>query len=324
MRAAAALALSGRYALPGRQAAAGLRAWARAAGVHVEIEDAGSDPAATARRYVRLADRTDLLFGPYGSGPTRAVAEALADGPAVIWNHGGAAIEPTGARVVSVLGPAERYWAGLAEVLRALECPLRQVAILSGRTGFGRATAGGAIAALRRVGHEPLLVEDLEAERADASAAKVLSAGARAVVAGGRIEEEAALGRALFDADVAVGLVLCGTEMACEMFGEAVEGWFGPAQWWPGGPPPPIALPPGADYPAAQALATGLIAQRAVSLAGSLEPDALWASALKLRTRTFLGPFAVDRQGRQVAHAPLIVRWVRVDGQLRREVAWRP
>jgi branched-chain amino acid transport system substrate-binding protein len=162
-----------------------------------------------------------------------------------------------------------------------------------------------------------------QAEAADA-ARKALERGAAAVVGCGRMEDDLALGRALRGAGVHVGLIACGVAAAAEALGDAVEGWIGPAQWLPGGPPPPVPLPPGADYPAAQALAAGIVAGRALSEAGSAGPDALWSAALALRTTTFLGPFAVDGAGRQVAHSPLIVRWVRAGGRLVRVPAWTP
>ena len=71
VRAAAALALSGRYAPFGRQAAAGLRAWADGCGARLRIEDDRSDPAESARLLPGLARAADLTFGPYGSGPAR-------------------------------------------------------------------------------------------------------------------------------------------------------------------------------------------------------------------------------------------------------------
>ncbi|MDX6647201.1 MAG: hypothetical protein QOK40_2928 [Miltoncostaeaceae bacterium] len=326
-RAAAALALSGRYAGPGRQAAAGLAAWARAGGVRLEILDDRSRPAETARRYRALARRADLLLGPYGSGPTRAVASALEGTPAVVWNHGGAALEDRGARLVDVLGPAERYWTGLAAVLAAQEVPLARVAVLRADSGFGRATAAGAAASLRAAGAEPLLEGVFAEADAGAAAERALAAGAACVVGCGRIEDDLALGRALAGAaerPAAVALVVCGVGLAAEVLGGAVEGWIGPAQWLAGGQAPPVALGRGADYPAAQALAAGLIAQQALAAAGGSDPDALWDAARALRTETFLGPFAVDEAGRQVAHAPLLVRWTRLAGDLRREVVWRP
>lgn len=322
LRAAAALSLSGRYAGPGSQAAEGLGAWARARGVDLRIEDDRSDPARTGALYGRLAGRCELLFGPYGSGPTRAAARVLAGSPAVMWNHGGAATEEAAARVVSVIGPAERYWAGLASVLARRGVPLERVAILHAPTGFGRATARGAVASLAALGMEPLLVEEFDQPGAASAAGDALAAGAAAVVGCGRIEDDLALGAALAGREVAVGLIVCGIALAGERLGDAVEGWFGPAVWWPGGPAPPVPLPAGVDYPAAQALAAGLVAERALAAAGSADPGPLWEAALSLRTRTFLGPFAVDGAGRQTALAPRLVRWQHSPGGLVRAQAW--
>lgn len=280
----------------------------------------------TARCYRRLAGRVDLLFGPYGSGPLQAVAEDFAARGTldVLLNHGGAVQEPTAARVVSVIGPADRYWTGLAEVLAAAGIPLDRVAVLHADSGFGRATAAGAIASLHAAGARPVHVAAFDAAGANPAAAAALACGSAAVVGCGRIEDDLALGRALAGTGVAVGLVVCGVALAHEELGDAVEGWIGPAQWWPGGPPPPIALPPGSDYPAAQALATGLVAQEIRAAAGSPAPDALWDAARLLRTSTFLGPFAIDGTGRQVAHAPHLVRWVRHGTELVRERCWAP
>jgi hypothetical protein len=327
IRAAAALALSGRYSGPGRQAAAGLTAWAARAGARLTIEDDRSDPARSAALTLELAPRADLLFGPYGSGPARAVAEALAGRPAVVWNHGGAAVRPTSARLVDVLGPAERYWAGLAPALAAEGADLARVAVVLAPTGFGRATAEGAAASLRAAGAAPLAEIELGEGGPAAAAAAALAAGARTVVGCGRIEDDLGLGRALAGAGARVALVVCGIRRAADELGPAVLGWLGPAQWVPaaeGGPAPPVDLAADAEYPAAQALAAGLVAQEALALAGSAAPDALWDAARALDTATFLGPFRVDGEGRQVAHAPVLVRWEEHGGRLERRVAWRP
>jgi hypothetical protein len=64
------------------------------------------------------------------------------------------------------------------------------------------------------------------------------------------------------------------------------------------------------DYPAVQAVATGVLALHCAQLAGSTAPDALWATATDLQTTTLYGAFAVDRHtGVQVGHAPVLVRW---------------
>ncbi len=325
LRAVAAISLSGRHAAVGRQAAAGLEAWAGAAGARLRVEDDRSDPAETARLYGQLASGADIVFGPYGSGAARAAARALAGSPAPVWNHGGAALErPVGARFIDVLGPAEQYWRGLPHALRHDGVDLRGVAIVCADSGFGRATAEGARRALQEAGTEPLAVIALGERSPEAASEAALRTGPSCVVGCCSIDDELALGRRLAGAGPAVGLVVCGVGLAAQRLGAAIAGWLGPSQWWPGGSPPPVDLGPGADYPAAQALAAGLVAQQALELAGSSAPEAVWQAALGLRTSTFLGPFAVDGDGRQTAHAPALVRWVRRRGRLLREVAWLP
>ena len=326
MRAAAALALSGRYAVFGRQAAAGLRAWAQGCGAHLRIEDDRSDPAESARLLPGLARAADLTFGPYGSGSTRAAAWAMAGRPEVVWNHGGAEVPRTGARMVDVLGPAKSYWRGLADVLRTAGADIGAVAVARAPGGFGRAVAGGAAASLAAAGARPVVSIDLDPRHPDAVVAAARAAGAGWVVGGGRAEDDLALGRALAGTGIGAGLVVCGVALAAQELGDAVSGWIGPVQWAPSedGPALPAPLPPGADYPAAQALAAGVVAQQALALAGGSEPGALWDAARALRTTTFLGPFAVDAEGRQTAHSPSIVRWTGAGEDLRRVVVWRP
>jgi ABC-type branched-subunit amino acid transport system substrate-binding protein len=305
-------------------AAHGLRVWADAHGAALTIEDCGEAPRDAARIALDLAGRADVFFGPYGSGAMRAVAEAFADRPWVVWNHGGAAAAHMGARIVDVLGPAERYWTGLADVLDAERAPLDRVAILHADTGFGRTVAKGAADSLRDRGAEPQLVAAFDARGAVAAAEAAVAAGARGVIGCGRFEDDVALGRALRGRNLTVGLVACGVHAAGEALGDTIAGWFGPCQWLADDASPPYPLGPRADYPAAQALATGLIAGQAIAAAGSTEPEAVWTAARELTTTTFLGPFAVDADGGQLAHRPVIVRWVAESDGLRRRVAWRP
>ena len=322
LRAGAALPLTGRYGALAADSARGLDAWARACGATLTIEDCGEDPEAAARLTVALADRVDVLFGPYGSGATRAVAQAMAGRPVVVWNHGGAATERTGAWIVDVLTPAERYWAGLASVLVAQGADIDRVAVLHAQGGFGQAVGQGAVASLRQAGRHPAMVASFDHDSAATVAAYALDAGVTAIVGCGRFEDDIALGMALRDVDVAVGLVACGVAAAAREFGHALLGWFGPCQWLADGDVP-AGLGAGADYPAAQAYACGVIAERAIAVAGTVDPRAVWDAVRALRTETFFGAFAVDDQGRQVGHSPLIVRWVAGPDGPQRHVVWR-
>ena len=283
------------------------------------------EPDRAAELTLALAGRAELLFGPYGSGAMRAVAHAFAGRPEVVWNHGGAAGADTGARVVDVLGPAGSYWRGLPAALRAIGAPLAPAVVLTGPGGFAAATAEGALVALAADSPQPPREIHYAEGGAAGAADEALRSGARIVVGCGRFDDDVAVGRRLAGRPLGepfVGLVACGVAAAADALGEAVTGWLGPAQWMPGGAGDPLG--PDADYPAAQAFAAGIVAERAAAAAGSLDPDALWDAARALRTTTPLGPFAVDGRGRQVAHAPLIVRWAREPGGLVRRVVWRP
>ena len=304
----------------GRQSAEGLRAWASASGVRLRLEDDRSDPRRSAALAGELARSADLLFGPYGSGPGRAVARGMAGRPEVVWNHGAAATSPTGARVVNVLGPAESYWRGLPDALGA---GAPRVALVRAPGGFGAAVHAGAARALEEAGIVPVASTSLAGDPA-AVVAGASRAGAEWVVGGGRIEDDLALAREVAAAGLRAALVVCGVAAVHDAVGAAVMGWLGPVQWDGDRTRLPVPLPPGADYPAAQALAAGILAERALALAGSAAPDALWAAARALRTATFLGPFAIDRRGRQTAHAPAIVRWEAGPGGPGRRVVWRP
>ena len=322
LRAGAALPLTGRYGALAAQSARGLRAWASDSGARLTIEDCGEDPAEAARRAEALASRVDVLFGPYGSGAMRTVAVAFAGRPVVVWNHGGAALDHTDAWIVDVLAPAERYWAGLAQVLDSVGVSVNRVAILRSDGGFGHAVGAGAIVSLRAAGIEPLVVATFDQRTAAAAAAAALDAGATAIIGCGRFQDDVALGLALRGADVAVGLVACGVADALTTLGDAVLGWLGPCQWLADGrEPSTLGAEPG--YLAAQAYACGQIAELAIDAAGTTDAPAVWDAVRQLRTRTFFGMFAVDRDGRQIGHRPSLVRWMHSTRGPVRQVVWR-
>ena len=120
--------------------------------------------------------------------------------------------------------------------------------------------------------------------------------------------------------------------------GRSIDGFVGPSQWEPQvsvatpdfGPSPETAMQlmerAGAarsvpvDYPMAQAFAAGLVVERSLEEAGSLEQDALREAAGKLDFTTFYGRFRIDEDGRQVGRSVALVQ--RQDGD--KVVVWPP
>lgn len=325
LRAALVTPLSGPLAGYGRAGADALALWA---GWHSErfsppielmVLDAHPDPVAALRRSEQAAP--DLLFGPYGSGPTAAVVTATSR---LVWNHGGARV-PVAGNVVSVLAPADTYFHGALRAVREADPAVSSLCVLSSGTGFGRAVAAGALREAGRLGLRTAAGR-LPADVFDAD---------MLLVAGPFADEIAAARRLLPGHWRAAGFVGAGVDEVLAGLGGGREGLLGPAQWLAEAAPSPDEGPPAAEftaayrrrtggdppYPAAQAFAAGIIAARCLREAGTADSATLMAAASQLQLTTMFAPFRLDpRTRRQVGHQVLTVQWQ--DGA--RRVVWPP
>jgi branched-chain amino acid transport system substrate-binding protein len=344
-----AVSLSGRYALLGRQAVEGVKLYAadanRRGGIRigaqklplevVAVDDQGSESAVrkAVEKLVRV-EQVELLFGPYGSGLTLAAAEVADSLSHVLWNHGGASDEITRRYFswsVSVPTPASRYLPPVLDLVRSIDPGAKRVGVVHSATGFAGEVASGALRGIDERGLALVL------HRTYASGTEDFGAILREIamdtpdvfVAAGRLEDDihfATQLAALQPRVRAAALVAAAVTHFRHALGERSEGFLGPSQWEPEARYPvdfgPTATefaeryraatgaPP--DYPAAQAYAAGLIAERAAAEAGSLEQKALREAASRMRLTTFFGPFAIDSAtGAQEAHTMLVTQWQR-------------
>jgi branched-chain amino acid transport system substrate-binding protein len=310
LRAALVTPLSGPLSAYGRAGAEALRLWADwyAGRAELLVFDAHPDPAAAVRQAER--DRPELLFGPYGSGPTVAAAAATSR---LLWNHGGARVGPAD-HLISVLAPASTYFHGAVNVVHDADPEARRVAVLHADSRFGRAVTDGAVLEATRLG--------LRAMRAMLPAAPI---DAEMLLVVGRFADELAAARQLLPGQWrAAGFVGAGVEEVLADLGDRREGLLGPAQWLPVAAPCPDVGPSAAEfvaayrrragadppYPAAQAFAAGLVAAQCVREAGSADDTALLAAARLLRCTTMFGQFRLDPvKLDQVGHRVLTVQW---------------
>ncbi|MGH3401551.1 MAG: ABC transporter substrate-binding protein [Streptosporangiaceae bacterium] len=320
LRIGACLSLSGKFARFGRQAAAGLEAWRSLTGVaDLIIEDDDSDRERLAAALPDVARRCDLLLGPYSTVLMRTAGRMAAENDWLIWNQGGTGDDVETAHpghVVSVLTPASRY---AEPFLRLIADERRHLVIVRGTGSFGRQVADGAMAMAAQLGIRATCVtpDDTLAYK---EGWDLFSAG-------------------VFEDDVGLvtrarGLArppgrICAVAAGVGEFSQVVndpDGIFGIAQWFPGsgdqvetGPSESsfldactqmIGTQP--DYPAAQAAAGAALAIRCAELAASTGRGELWDAAVSLETTTLFGAFGIDRRnGTQVKHATLLVRWER-------------
>ncbi len=353
------IALSGRYAFLGRHCLAGLSSYVRyanarggifvqAAGRRMPLElhiyDDGSDGRAAARCTERLIreDRVDLLFGPYGSGSARAAAAVANAHGRVLWNHSGAGdTNASGGRswVVSILSPASSYLCAVLDLIRSVDPNFRRVALCHSVGMFAVEVTEGVRAWAKRAG---VALVSHQAGRSDDNVRRWLNElatdGVDVILGVGRFEDDLRLVRQLFEvrpAVKAIGVVAAGVSRFRDEVGPRLDGFLGPSQWepqvryridyGPGGSEfldhclATATLP--LDYPAAQSYAAGLIAQRCVEMAGTLEQQALRAAAAGLHLTTFYGPYGIDPvTGRQTAHRVLVIQW----RAGRKVVVWPP
>ena len=344
------MSLSGQFQVQGKQALVGLQAWAddvnrsggialggRATVAKVSLihHDDTSEPEQAKRITERLItqDRVDLLFGPYSSVLSRAVAQVAESHNRLIWNQGGASddIYQEGYRwVVGILTPASQYLTGLLPLVRKADPAATSVGLLRAYPGtFPRMITAEIQRQADLLGFEVVYDRQYSPSLTDFSGVlgEIREIAPQVLLAVGRISNDLNFARQLVQWPPslrAVAVVAAPIRQFQEALGNDVEGFIGPSQWeatgtYPHdyGPSAPEVLASlskrhqgQVDYPMAQAYAAGLVAQRCVEEAGTLEDGELRKTAGKLDFSTFYGSFRIDPvTGRQVGRSSLIVQW---------------
>lgn len=333
--------ISGPFSAQGRQALEGLSAWlgdTNAAGgllvaehrrripmdLVVYDDESRRQRAREITEALLKQDRVDLLFGPYSSVLTLEAATVAQEHERVLWNHGGATDKTADMDwVVNVLTPASRYFHGVIDLTIERMPHANRVAIVhSSRGSFPRSVATGAERYARDHGFQVVFKTEYDPLlRENSGLLDGLRAAKHDLLLGvGRLEDDVSLAKWLTKEDidsVTVSLVATPTQQFKEALGHLAEGFLGPSQWeydvFPEPDYGPTARDAGmtvAEYPKAQAYAAGLVAQRCVEEAGTLEDGALREAARRLDFTTFYGRFKLDSaSGRQMGHAMVVVQW---------------
>lgn len=321
--------------------------------VSVVHYDDASKPAVVRRATERLIidDRVDLLMGPYSSVLAQAAAQVAERHHRVLWNQGGASdsIYQRGYRwLVGILTPASEYLAGLSQLVREADPKASKLAILRASSGeFPQAVSSGMERRALALGFRTVLLREYDASIADFSEIldSVEQARPDVLVAVGRIQNDLLLAQQLAQRRLplgAVAVVAAPIQQFQDMLRVDVEGFLGPSQWEPTvgvyghtpqspndyGPAPHQVLDslwrqghPQIDYPMVQSYAGGLVAQRCVEAAGTLDNQALRGVAATLDFATFYGRFKIDpATGRQIGRSVVIIQWQ----QGRKVIVWPP
>ena len=344
------VSLSGQFQVQGMQALAGLQAWAedtnRAGGVKVGHSDAGrlisivyyddASKTAQARQTTErliTSDRVDLLFGPY-SGVLALASVQVAEGHGkLLWNQGGASdtIYQRGFKwVVGVLTPASRYLEEWLPLVRGADPNADSLAIVRASTGaFPKAVVSTVESQAGQLGFRISLLREFEPSINDFNAVldEVERVRPDLLLGVGRIQNDLLLAGQLARRELGlkgVAVVAAPIQQFRDHLGEAADGFVGPSQWEVSGSHRTDYGPSSAevmaslrgkghrtvDYPMVQAYAAGLVAQRCIEEAGTLEDSALREVAERLDFSTFYGRFKIDPvTGAQLGRSTVLVQW---------------
>ena len=301
-------------------------------------------------------DKAEFLISPYSSGLTAAAA--------VISEQYGKVMITTGAasdsiykqgyqKVYQVYTPASRYLAGAIDALKAWDPNAKKVAIVYEKTKFATSVAKAAKAYAEKQGFQVVLFEGYEKDTTDFGPFinKIEAAKPDAIIGGGHFQDGSTFAKQLYEKKTPVKMVAILVAPAVPEFaelGDAAVGIVGPSQWeslakyspesakaaglpWFG---PSIddfvseykaayGYEPG--YHAAGGYAAGLVLEKAIMDAGSVDPDAVKAALDKMDVMIFFGHIKFDTgdaHGLQIGHDMVYLQWQKKGGKLVREIVW--
>jgi branched-chain amino acid transport system substrate-binding protein len=336
LRIGVSLGLTGNYAKPAKMQKMAYQLWEMEINkkggfysrkVEVIKVDDNSDfkKAQEIYRDLILKTKVDLVFGPYSSGITKAVAPIVNEQHYPMLAAGAAADSIWQQGYKNVFGmwiPASRYSTGILEL--ALLNDLKTVAIVYADDEFSTEVARGAKKWVPFYGLNLVMFEKFKKGVSDLSplAQKARDARAELLIVGGHFNESVDMRRALkrigwypkaFFATVGPAM-----DEYRRIMGTDAEFTFGTSIWEPRVPFPrskefaalfKSTYHRDPSYHAATAYAAGQILEAAIELAGSLKLDMIRQAMLDLDYTSIIGRYAVDRTGMQIKCFPLIIQW---------------
>ena len=337
----ASVSLSGNLARFGNMVKSGYELWAEQVNAQGGIDVGGkkmpveivyyddqSDNQTSAKLTEKLIteDKVQFLLGPFGSGPTFAttsIAEkyniitiATLANATNIYDRGFQ-------NVYAVLAPATRIFSSFIDMLAAQSPKPAKVAIIYPNDNFPGAVAKGANEYAKQKGFNVVYIEEYPKGVKDLSSTilKIKNSGAEVLMGSGYLEEAILTVRQLKEQKVnlkAIGFTT-GPELKdfTDNLGSDADNIFGVSWWMPQmnysdplfGSASDYAklyeqkVGEGLSYQAAAASQGGLLLQKAIEKAGSLEADKVRAALRSYSGSTFWGPTKWDSTGQNMAGA---------------------
>jgi len=309
--------------------------------------------------YTRLIteDNADFLISPYSSGLTAAAA-VIAEQNGKLMITTGAADDDTYKQgytgVFQLYTPGSLYLTSTVDMLKTLD-PAAKIAIVHESDKFSTSVVNGLQPYAESQGFEIVLVEPYASDTPDFGPIinKIVDSGATVVLGGGHYPDGSTFARQLFDRNIGIqfiGILVAPPDSKFSELGDAALGVTGPSQWegkathteaeanalgieWfgPSGEEFSAAFEAAygdkPTYHAAGGYTAGLLLERAIRNADSVDSEAVKAALDAMNLFTFYGGIKFDTSaeahGLQIGHSMVVIQWQKNDaGELVREVVW--
>jgi ABC-type branched-subunit amino acid transport system substrate-binding protein len=304
-------------------------------------------------------NKADFLVSPYSSGLADAAA-VIAEQRGRLMITAGAASDSTHTKgyglVYQAYTPASRYLTGAFDLLSRVDPKANKVAFVRENDKFSTEVCAAADAYGKSKGFQVALHEGYEPGTADfAPFINKIPSDVDAIMGGGHFADGSTFARQLFEKRVRAkffSLLVAPPEPKFAELGDAAAGVIGPSQWeplahysaenakaagieWYG---PSVAdfisaykakFSEEPSYHAAGGYVAGLLLQKAVSVAGTLDTQKVKVAMDAINVMTFFGriQFETDpaKHGLQRSHEMVYIQWRRNgEGKLEKQVVWPP
>ncbi len=309
--------------------------------------------------YTRLAteDNADFLISPYSSGLTAAAAIIAEQYGKVMLTTGAASdsIYKQGyTQVFQIYTPASRYLSGAVDLLMDLDPAVKKVAFVYENSKFSTSVVEAAKAYAESQGYEVVLFEGYDKDTTDFGPFinKIQDSGAEAVLGGGHFQDGSTFARQMYEKQIPVkfiALLVAPPEPDFAQLGDAAVGIVGPSQWEAEASySPEAAQAAGIDwfgptseefvkayqeayneepsYHSAGGYAAGLVLEKAILDADSVDPAAVKAALDNMDLMIFFGHIKFDTteeaHGLQIGHEMVYVQWQKDGDTLKKVIVW--
>ncbi|RJP55481.1 MAG: hypothetical protein C4583_00535 [Anaerolineaceae bacterium] len=309
--------------------------------------------------YTRLIteDNADFLISPYSSGLTAAASIVAEQNGKIMITAGAAeddAYKTGNTSLFQLYTPGSQYLLSTVDMLKTLD-PDAKVAIVHENDKFSTAVVEGLKPYLESQGFEVVLEEGYASDTTDFGPVinKLVESGATVLLGGGHYPDGSTFTRQLYERKAGlkfISLLVAPADSKFSELGDAAIGVSTSSQWELKAthtPEEAAALgkewygPTGQDFAAAYEAATtekptyhvaggymaGLVLQRAIEVADSVDPEKVRAALETMDIFTFWGGVKFDTSaeahGLQVGHVMVVAQWQKNEaGELVRQVIW--